>query len=78
MNIPRFSIPKFNVPESISIPTDGAVCVGTGAAAGFGIEATIGGAGLAAMGSAIAIPMALTGAGLGLAFYVAYRIGKAR
>ncbi len=70
------NIPDFNIPKSIPIPTDGIIFVGGGAATGAGISATIGGAGLAATGTAWAIPMVLTGASVGLVLYGAYKLGQ--
>ncbi len=64
------------IPETIPVPTDGALFVGGGAAVGAGVQATIGGAGLAAMGTAVSVPMILTGAGIGLALYGAYKLGQ--
>ena len=64
------------IPETIPVPTDGAIFVGGGAAAGAGVQAMIGGAGLAAMGTAVAVPMILTGAGVGLLLYGAYKLGQ--
>lgn len=69
-------IPNFNIPKSIPIPTDGIIFVGGGAATGAGISATVGGMGLAAVGTAVAIPMVLTGAGIGLVLYGAYKLGQ--
>ncbi len=65
-----------NIPKSIPVPTDGAAFVGGGALAGAGLHATIGGAGIAAMGGAVAVPMVLTGAGVGLLLFGAYRLGQ--
>jgi hypothetical protein len=70
------NIPKIDLPKSIPVPTDGALFVGGGAAAGAGAQLAIGGAGLAAMGTAVAVPMVFTGAGAGLLLYGAYRLGR--
>ena len=70
------NIPSFNIPKSIPLPTDGIIFVGGGAATGAGVSATIGGAGLAVVGTAVAIPMVLTGAGVGLVLYGAYKLGQ--
>lgn len=64
------------IPSQISLPTDGIAAVGGGAAAGATIQATIGGVGIAATGTAVAAPLVLTGAALGAALYGAYRLGR--
>lgn len=64
--------------ETINVPTNGAIAVGGGAAAGVGLKATIGGMGLAAAAPAVAVPMVLAGATLGLLLYGAYRLGRSR
>ncbi len=60
----------------MTIPNDAIAFVGTGAGTGLAVQSTIGGAGIAAMGSAAAIPFIAVGAGLGLMCYGAYRFGK--
>ena len=70
---------EVEIPKEISIPTDGVAFLGVGAAAGAGVSATVGGIGLAAMGTAVGVsmaPLAAVGAGIGALSYGAYRLGK--
>ncbi len=53
-----------------------AVFMSGGALAGLVTKAAIGGVGIAAMGTAVAVPMVSIGTGLGLVMYGAYRLGK--
>ena len=62
----------------MNIPNDAIAFVGAGAGTGLAVQSTIGGAGIAAMGSAVAIPLVAVGASLGLLCYGAYRFGKKR
>lgn len=49
-----------------------------GAAVGAGIKATIGGVGVAAMGTAVALPVVPVAAALGLAGGLLYGLGRRR